>query len=90
MYNKEFKEQIIQKYIEGGRTGNSLADEFGLSRNTVRRWIAAYKKECAMDAEKQMKLETMEENRRLKEELEELKKENDFLKKAAAFFARKD
>ena len=43
-----------------------------------------------MDAEKQMKLETMEENRRLKEELEELKKENDFLKKAAAFFARKD
>lgn len=90
MYNKEIKEQIIQKYIEGGRTSSSLSDEYGISRNTVSKWITAYKKGCAMDAEKQRQLETMEENRRLKEELEELKKENDFLKKAAAFFARKD
>ena len=30
----------------------------------------------------------MEENRRLHRKIEELEKENDFLKKAAAFFAK--
>ena len=33
-------------------------------------------------------LELMEENRKLKQKLAEVEKENDFLKKAAAFFAK--
>ena len=47
-----------------------------------------YRKECQKKPELKVQSDMYEENRKLRQELEELKKENAFLKKAAAFFAR--
>lgn len=66
----------------------SLAAEFGYSENVVRRIIDNYKKRAEKDEQQAQQLAALEEMRRLKAENEELKKEVDFLKKAAAFFAK--
>ena len=66
----------------------SLAVEFGYSENVVRRIIDNYKKRVEKDEQQAQQLAALEEMRRLKAENEELKKEVDFLKKAAAFFAK--
>ena len=88
MLEREVMEHILKENIERGRTLSSLADEYGVSTSSLSRWKRQFIKEASEDAEKKRQLEVMQENRRLKEELEELKKENDFLKKAAAFFAK--
>ena len=88
MLEREVMEHILKENIERGRTLSSLADEYGVSTSSLSRGKRQFIKEASEDAEKKRQLEVMQENRRLKEELEELKKENDFLKKAAAFFAK--
>lgn len=84
----EIEEQIIKLYMIERRTMRSLAVEFGYSENVVRRIIDNYKKRAEKDEQQAQQLAALEEMRRLKAENEELKKEVDFLKKAAVFFAK--
>lgn len=88
MVEKELKKEILRQRFEQGRTLKSLAEEYGLSYNTVAGWCSKYKKEAATNKEKAEKLALMEDRLKLQKENEELKKEVDFLKKAAAFFAK--
>ena len=84
----ELKERIVKQHIQEGRTQQSLVDEYGYSRNVIGRWVREYRKNAALDEEKAQQLAHMESLRKLQKEVEELRKENDFLKKAAAFFAK--
>ena len=84
----EIEEQIIKLHMIERRTMRSLAVEFGYSENVVRRIIDNYKKRAEKEEQQAQQLAALEEMRRLKAENEELKKEVDFLKKAAAFFAK--
>lgn len=84
----EIQDKIIKLYIIEGRTYRSLSDEFGFSRSVIRRIVESYRKQAKENAESAKELADMEELNRLKAEIAELKKENDFLKKAAAFFAK--
>ena len=84
----EIEEQIIKLHMIERRTMRSLAAEFGYSENVVRRIIDNYQKRAEKDEQQAQQLAALEEMRRLKAENEELKKEVDFLKKAAAFFAK--
>lgn len=84
----ELQEKLIKLHLQEGRSYQSLTDEFGVSDSVLRRIIKHYKNNATKDAEQAQQLANMEELRRLKDENEELKKEVDFLKKAAAFFAK--
>lgn len=84
----EIQKRIIHLFFAERRTQKSLADEFGLSPSVIRRITDGYKKHAKETSEKAQKLADMEELGRLKKENEELRKEVDFLKKAAAFFAK--
>lgn len=84
----EIEEQIIKLHMIERRTMRSLAAESGYSENVVRQIIDNYKKRAEKDEQQAQQLAALEEMRRLKAENEELKKEVDFLKKAAAFFAK--
>lgn len=86
----ELKEKIIQLHIQEGRTFRSLSDEFGFSRGVICNWVKKYRESASVDAQREKQIADMEELQRLQKENEELKKEVDFLKKAAAFFARED
>ena len=74
--------------MEKGRTIASVNQEFQLGEGTVRSWIRQFQEECETNPELNTTKDLYEENRKLRKELEELKKENLFLKKAAAFFAK--
>ncbi|MGN0169206.1 MAG: transposase [Lachnospiraceae bacterium] len=84
----EMKQEILRKHLEEGRSVQSLCDEYFLGHSTIERWVTEYRKECQEKPEQKAQLDIFEENRRLQKQIEELKKENSFLKKAAAFFAK--
>ena len=87
-YEPELKQEILRLYLEEGCTKKSLTAEYNLGSGTLTYWIKQYRKECATDKAKQEEADQFAENKRLRKELAELRKEIDFLKKAAAFFAR--
>ena len=87
-YDSEFKNQIVRLHLEEGRTLKSLADEYQVSKASISNWIRDYRKECQTNTEVKADYDYMKENLRLKKALGELQKENEFLKKAAAFFAK--
>ena len=61
-----------------------------IAKSTVSGWIKKYSEECHHYTKPQNKENAIspEEYRALNKKLMELQKENDFLKKAAAFFAK--
>ncbi len=87
-YEAEFKQRIVRLHLEEGRTLKSLADEYGVSKASITIWVKAYREECQQNQVTKEDYDFMMENRKLRKQLDEMKKENDFLKKAAAFFAK--
>ena len=88
VYEPEFKKQLVRLHLEEGRTLNSLEKEYNVSKASISIWIKQFRKECQENEEAKEDYDYMKENLRLRKELEEVKKENLFLKKAAAFFAK--
>ena len=88
MYSKELWDEIIRLHLEEGRTYRSLHEEFGPAAATISRRVRRLLQEAKQDEAQAEILGNMEEIRRLREELAETKKENDFLKKLAAFYAK--
>jgi transposase len=82
------KKKVVKLHIQEGRTIASLAAEYGVCNATISNWIHAYREECQTNDAAKSEYELMQEVYKLQQELAEAKKENDFLKKAAAFFAK--
>ena len=87
-YETEFKKKIVRLHLEEGRTLKGLASEYGVSKASISNWLSQFRNECQTNEEAKEDYDYMKENLRLRKELTELQKENDFLKKAAAFFAK--
>ena len=91
-YTPEFKKKIVRLHEEEGRTYKSIIAEYGVSKASISKWCSELRNECQNQAksnpESPTEIDLMKENLRLRKELEEAKKENLFLKKAAAFFAK--
>ncbi len=84
-YEPEFKRKLIKLHLEDGRTLTSLSEEYRISKSTITQWIKKYREECNTNSELQTERDYFQEILKLKRQLEELEKENRFLKKAAAF-----
>ena len=82
------RKKIVTQHIQDGRTLSSLAVEYGVSKASISNWVRTYREECQSNDKAKTQLELMEEVRKLRQEKAELEKENDFFKKAAAFFAK--
>ena len=91
-YTPEFKRKIVRLHLEEGRTYKSITAEYGVSKASISKWCTEFTGECQAKAiinpENRNEAELMKENLRLRKELEEARKENLFVKKAAAFFAK--
>ena len=87
-YTPEFKKKIVRLHEEEGRTYKSITAEYGVSKASISKWCSELREECLKSPETKEEYDIMKENLRLRKELEEAKKENLFLKKAAAFFAK--
>ncbi len=86
-YEPEFK-KIVRLHLEEGRSLKGLAAEYGVSKASISNWTKQFREECQTNEEAQADYDYMKENLKLKKQLAELQKKNDFLKKAAAFFAK--
>ncbi len=91
-YEPDLIRRIVREHLEEGRTYKSLTEEYGISKSAISKWCTEYSKECQeksqTDPTATNEAEIMKENLKLRRELEEMRKENLFLKKAAAFFAK--
>jgi transposase len=84
-YTVEFKEQAVRlvKENETTLTITDVAKQLGLSMQTLYQWVQKAKKRAAKaESPEQAEVE------RLRKELEVVKMERDFLKKATAYFAK--
>ncbi len=85
-FSREFKEEAVRLWADSGRPLAQIARELTVRTEQLRRWrrlLGAVKPDRtgAQETEAQ-------ELRRLRRELEITRQERDFLKKAAAFFAK--
>ena len=81
-YEPEFKKKIVRLNLEEGRTLRGLAAEYGVSKASISIWVKQFREECQTNEEAKADYDFMKENLKLKRQLAELQKENDFLKKS--------
>jgi transposase len=86
-YSSEFKREAIRRASEEGITDAAVCAELGISTRQFRRWRDELQL-LGNDAFPGQGRTRDEELTTLKRELAEVKKERDFLKEAAAYFAR--
>lgn len=87
-----YSAKLVRLHLEEGRSYKSLTQEYGVSKSAISKWVELFSNECQKkvnaDPTALNDADLMKENLRLRKELEEARKENLFLKKAAAFFAK--
>jgi transposase len=86
-YTAEFRELAVKR-VKSGQTVGAVAKELGLIEQTLRNWVKAFDEgKLNGPGSKQVTPEQMELSRVRAENIR-LKRENEILKKAAAYFAR--
>lgn len=87
-YSSEFKRAALLRSSEEGMTDKAVCDELGISTRQFKRW----RDELALlgkDAFPGSGLTRDQEMAALKRELAQVRKERDFLREAAAYFAKR-
>jgi transposase len=88
-YPPQFKAEAVQLVRSSGSSISKIAKDLGISGTSLRNWVKQAQKIDQGEREG-LTTEEHEELRRLRRENRVLKQERDFLKKAAAFFAREN
>ncbi len=86
-YTKQFKEEALRLANQEGVALNQVAQDLGMDASMLRRW----RKEANLAGPKPFRGQGFardEELARLKRELGRVKRERDFLRDAAAYFAK--
>jgi len=83
-YANEFKAHAVELVRVSGKSATEIAKDLGISTAALCRWVG--KAEAAASRSPSESQE--QELKRLRREVETLRMERDFLKKAAAFFAK--
>ena len=80
-FTKEFQDEAVRLALTSGRTRRAIAADLGVGLSTLRHWIDR-RHERQMDHPPEDRQEDMAT------ELKRLRRENEILKKATAFFAK--
>jgi len=86
-FTPEYKDEAARMVVESSRPVAQVARELGLNEQTLRNWVNAYR-EAHADDEPPLSLSERARLRALEKEVRELRLKNEFLGKAAAFFAQ--
>jgi transposase len=86
-YSKEYKQEAVQLMQQSNISVSEVARNLGINDNMLRRWIKEFS-EPTKTAFTGQGTPRDEEVARLKRELAQVKKERDFLREAAAYFAK--
>lgn len=83
-YDDSFRRMAVDRWVRGGKTSKEVADDLGISVNSLRAWKALYLSEPGGPQQQNLQ----EEVNRLKKEVMELQEERDILKKSVAIFLK--
>jgi len=85
-FSPEYKSEAVQYVISSGQPVAEVARGRGIVEGTLGNWVAKAR-ENGQVSEPELNVSERAELQRLRKELQQVKMERDFLKKAAAFFA---
>ena len=86
-YTREFQLGACKLVVEQGYSRSEAAKRLGVSSESIKRWIQKFRASGDLPPEDQPVPEA-EQMREMRKELEQLRLENEILKKAAAYFAK--
>ncbi|MGW4412519.1 transposase [Nonomuraea sp. NPDC004702] len=88
-FGQEFKDEAVRMVLDGPRPISHVAKELGIHDTTLGNWVNAFRRTRGDDVALARDVgEKSERELALERENRKLREENEFLKKAAAFFAR--
>lgn len=86
-FSPEYREEAVKLVIETSRPIAQVAKELGINEGTLGNWVNAYRREHAGE-EPPLSVSDRARLREVERENRELRMEVEFLKKAAAYFAK--
>jgi transposase len=89
-YTPEFKAEAVRLIRESDKSVGMIAKDIGVAETTLRKWVKQADIDEGKGPEGALTTEEKQELARLRRENRQLKMERDFLKKAAAFFAKEN
>jgi transposase len=87
-FTEEFKSEAVRTWRESGRSQARVARELGIVPSMLDRWSGEQRKAEQVGSTRGAIKAEREELQRLRRENETLRQERDFLKSAAAYFAK--
>lgn len=88
-FTPEYRAEAARRVIESDRPIAHVARELGLGEQLLGRWVRDERARQAGEPVGDLGVDERAELKRLRREVAELRKDNEFLGKAAAFFASK-
>jgi len=88
VFTEEQKLAAVEHVRSTGKTVYQAAQDLDLTETALRRWMVEAERQARPVSSGELSVEEREELRRLRRENQRLQMERDFLKKAAAFFAK--
>lgn len=86
-YTDEYRVECADYVISAGRPATEIAEELGMPAKTLQGWVRARRRQ--LDGSNPPGAASLDpELRAARKRIAELERENEFLKKASAFFAR--
>ena len=85
-YPDEVRRRAIEEVTERGRTSSQVARDLGITQTTISTWVRQYRRDHGLEPGP-----TTEQTGRIKElekEVADLRRTNEILKRASAFFAQ--
>jgi transposase-like protein len=86
-YTQEYKDEAVELVVGSGRPVAEIARDLGINEATLGNWVNKAKQAGKVE-DKPLDMNERARLKELEEEVRRLRMERDFLKKAAAWFAR--
>jgi transposase len=87
-FTADYKAEVVRLVRSSGKSVGQMAQELDLTETAVRAWVRQAGIDAKRDPQGPLTSEERAELTRLRRELKTTTMERDFLRKAAAFFAR--
>ena len=87
-FTAEYKAEVVGLVQASGKSIGQVAREMDLTETAVRAWVKQHRIDGKRDPQGPLTSEERAELARLRREVKTVSQERDFLRKAAAFFAR--
>ena len=89
-FSPEYKAEVVQLVLQGDKGIGQVARDLELSETAVRSWVNQAKTDAGKGSGDKLTTSELEELRRLRRELKQVRMEREILKKATAFFVKEN